>query len=82
MISPKQEEIYASMKKQSFLEGTIPDRLKVSNRATVKSDQLQTMWNNTKIFVLRPEKSWEVQIKAFCENPDLGRNDEQESHDE
>jgi hypothetical protein len=82
MICPKEEERYASMEKQSFLKGSIPDSLKVSNRAIVNSDQLEAMWNHTKIFVLRPKTSWEEQLKAYWENPSFGRNDVQGSHDE
>ncbi len=72
MVCPKQEDVYASRDKQDFLAGALENDLKISNKTFVPSSQLKTIWNNTKIFVIRPKiddsSSWEKQISPYLSN--------------
>lgn len=56
MVCPKHEVEYAERAKEKFLEGRLD------------SPDLQTVWDNTKLLVIRPESSWKGQISAYLDN--------------
>ena len=54
MICPNQEDEYANMEKEDFLLA-----------GQLNSTELQTMWENTKLFVIRPSPSWKKHITTY-----------------
>mmetsp|Transcript_722 Transcript_722/g.1430 ORF Transcript_722/g.1430 Transcript_722/m.1430 type:complete len:573 (-) Transcript_722:187-1905(-) len=57
-VVPNKEDTYAARPKQRFLNGNIQKDLDYSNNVKIPSSRLQLMWQNTKIFVLKPNISW------------------------
>ena len=54
-VCPKHQDEYATMTKNAILRGEF------------NSTELQTMWGNTKLFVIRPTPPWEEQNTASFE---------------
>ena len=69
IVCPHQEDVYTSMKKNEFLIGSVNGDLQLDTQTIVNSTDLQTMWDNTNLFVIRPKmndsSSWEEQIGAY-----------------
>ena len=61
-IVPNKEQLYADRGEDAFLVGSIQDPLKFSKRKSVEANVLQTMWENTEVYVLAPVKPWQEMI--------------------
>ena len=59
IISPGKEDHYTSMNKMDFLRGSLNETFKWSKAtADVQPPVLQTMWNSTQVYVIRPVEEW------------------------
>ena len=65
IICPKNEDLYAKRRKEDYLHGKLDRDVKVNSQITVKPPELQTMWRNTKLFVIRPKGDWHTQIRSY-----------------
>ena len=64
VVSPEREEQYATMQEDAFLTGSLNVPFRWSkNGATKPPAELVTMWNNTHIYVLKPELAWKAMME-------------------
>ena len=68
IVAPKNENVYTSRNKTDLLVGDLNHDLKLDATTTVKLTEIQSMWDNTKFFVIRPKSSWEEQITDYLSN--------------
>jgi hypothetical protein len=68
MVCPGHEALYAAREKETFLEGKLDGDLKLDNQTTLNPRELDTIWRNTNLFVLRPKLNWPHQIKVYLES--------------
>ena len=65
MVCPKNEDVYTRRTKVAFLDGKLDCNLKLDPKTTVTPPELDAMWRNTKLFVIRPKADWQPQIDAY-----------------
>ena len=65
IVAPKNEDVYASRNKMDLLVGNLNRDVKLDATTTLQPTELQSIWENTKFFVIRPKSSWEEQITAY-----------------
>ena len=72
ILSPEHEESYSQMTQRSFLDGSIDEPLKYTNRLTVAAESLKAMWESTDVYILRPQQGWKKLIGDYLlPTPDI-----------
>ena len=65
LVTPGKENAYVLKQKNDFLDGLLDVDLKFTKKLTVPASRLSTMWENTRILVVKPRDSWERSIQAW-----------------
>jgi hypothetical protein len=64
-VAPGLENQYALRGRSDFLVGDLQQPLKYSSAKTIPASRLQSMYQNTSIFILKPKEQWQQTLLAF-----------------
>jgi hypothetical protein len=64
-VAPNLEDEYAMRVRSDFLIGDLHQPLRYSSTEIIPAGRLQLMYQNTSIFVLKPEQGWHETLLAF-----------------
>eukprot|EP00978_Attheya_sp_CCMP212_P011565 scaffold28590_cov57-Attheya_sp.AAC.2 len=65
-VAPYLENQYAMRARSDFLLGDVQQPLRYSSVETIPAYRLQLMYQNTSIFILKPEGGWRQPLLDFC----------------